>query len=213
MRPRTRKEPPSRLSAAVTQLRQALGQTQQQFAQTLGTAVTSIARYETSRNPSGPILVRLKDLTRHLMGYVADDRPEVRRKLCDLEDIFYSALVNEFPTYRLGLVSTLTGESAQCREILVEMLLSESTPLNLRPKLQEAVDHLHELNRQIHMLDPMSATLPEHATAEDIADKFVPLFLEGQYGGPVPKDVSTAAVQKVKRGIAKLKKAERELKT
>ena len=212
MRPRTRKEEPSRLSAAVTQLRQALGQTQQQFAQTLGTAVTSIARYETSRNPSGPILVRLKDLTRHLMGYVADNRPELRRELCDLDDIFYSALVNEFPACRMGLVASLIGESAQCRDILLEMFLAGSTPADLRPKLQRALDHLQEVNRQIHILDPMSATLPEHATAEDIAEKFVPMFLEGKYGGPVPKDVSKAAVQKVKRGIANLKKAEREPK-
>ena len=107
----------------------------------------------------------------------------------------------------MGLVSVLMVESGQCRDILLEMLLADSTPVDLRPKLQGALDHLQEVNRQIHMLDPMSATLPEHATAEDIAEKFVPMFLEGQYGGPVPKDVSKAAVHKVKRGI---RKAERE---
>jgi transcriptional regulator with XRE-family HTH domain len=50
-------------SQAVIELRQAMGMTQQQFAvQVLGTAVTTVARYETSHPPSGKMLVTLSDI-------------------------------------------------------------------------------------------------------------------------------------------------------
>jgi transcriptional regulator with XRE-family HTH domain len=56
-------ESPSRsLSRAVRQLRQALGESQEQFARRLKTAVRTIARYEGERPPTGLVLARLKQL-------------------------------------------------------------------------------------------------------------------------------------------------------
>jgi len=60
VRPRTKQKPVGELSQAVKKLREALGQTQQQFAQTLNTAITTIARYETGRTPKGQFLSRLE---------------------------------------------------------------------------------------------------------------------------------------------------------
>ena len=48
----------SDLSNAVIQLRRSLGDTQQQFAMRLGLAMTTIARYETSRQPQGDVLLQ-----------------------------------------------------------------------------------------------------------------------------------------------------------
>src|SRR5579864_8792717 len=47
------------LSRAVIELRIALGETQQAFAARLGTAIATVARYETSRPPSVVALVQL----------------------------------------------------------------------------------------------------------------------------------------------------------
>ncbi len=59
MRPRTKTKEPSDASKAVVELRTALKQTQQEFAQTLDTAITTIARYETDRSPRSNALVKL----------------------------------------------------------------------------------------------------------------------------------------------------------
>jgi transcriptional regulator with XRE-family HTH domain len=52
----------SAVGQKVREFRLAIGQTQQQFAQTMKTAITTIARYETSRPPRGSALVRLAQL-------------------------------------------------------------------------------------------------------------------------------------------------------
>lgn len=56
-RPTSREKHP--LSVALINLRKALGETQQQFAARLGTAITTVARYETSHPPSGAVLQKL----------------------------------------------------------------------------------------------------------------------------------------------------------
>jgi len=52
------------VSRALIELRKLLGETQQQFASRLGTAITTIARYETSRPPRGRVLARLEQIAR-----------------------------------------------------------------------------------------------------------------------------------------------------
>jgi transcriptional regulator with XRE-family HTH domain len=61
MRP-TKQTPLGELSQGVKNLREVLGQTQQQFALTLGTAITTIARYETGREPHGRSLASLAEV-------------------------------------------------------------------------------------------------------------------------------------------------------
>jgi transcriptional regulator with XRE-family HTH domain len=52
------------LARAVRMLRERLGLTQAQFAKKLGKHTTTVVRYETSRPPTGPILLALADLAR-----------------------------------------------------------------------------------------------------------------------------------------------------
>lgn len=73
---------------AVVELRQHRQMTQQQFAVHLGIAITTVARWETFRPPSGPSLRRLREVALEF------GRP-------DLEDIFYKAIVTE--TYLASL--------------------------------------------------------------------------------------------------------------
>lgn len=62
MRPRLSSLPRSPVSEAVRQLRLHLGLTQQLFAVKLGTALATIARYETDRTPRGKILIEFNRL-------------------------------------------------------------------------------------------------------------------------------------------------------
>jgi len=52
------------MAQAISRFRQALGDTQQQFAHRAGLAVTSIARYETNSPPSAKVLARFVDIAR-----------------------------------------------------------------------------------------------------------------------------------------------------
>jgi transcriptional regulator with XRE-family HTH domain len=55
---------PHPISIAVRKLRQALGETQQQFAFRTQTAIRTIARYETTRPPKGKALVQFLELAK-----------------------------------------------------------------------------------------------------------------------------------------------------
>jgi transcriptional regulator with XRE-family HTH domain len=71
-RPTNRKRHP--LSEAVIELRTSLGDTQQQFAERLHTALSTVARYETSRPPAGGMLLRLAVIAeQRAIGRQADD--------------------------------------------------------------------------------------------------------------------------------------------
>jgi transcriptional regulator with XRE-family HTH domain len=62
MLPRARKSEPNPVSDAVRKLRECLGQTQQAFAHSLGVAITTVARWETTRPPKGKTLSNLNKL-------------------------------------------------------------------------------------------------------------------------------------------------------
>ena len=86
MRPRKNETKLGELSQSVKKLREALGQTQQQFAQTARTAITTIARYETGRAPHGRSLVRLAEIASE-------------NNLLDVAEIFRNALLKELGSW------------------------------------------------------------------------------------------------------------------
>ena len=53
------------ISNALVDLREHLGETQQQFANRIGAAVTTVARWETKRPPKGKILAQLEQAARN----------------------------------------------------------------------------------------------------------------------------------------------------
>jgi transcriptional regulator with XRE-family HTH domain len=59
-----KKEDRHDVSLALIELREHLGETQPQFANRIGVAVTTIARYETQRPPRGQMLARLEQVAR-----------------------------------------------------------------------------------------------------------------------------------------------------
>lgn len=70
------------ISEALVQLRAGLKETQQQFANRMHTAITTIARYETSRPPKGKVLAEL-------------ERIAIENDLPDCAAVFRAALAKE----------------------------------------------------------------------------------------------------------------------
>ena len=147
MRPRTKTTKPSRLSVAVSKLRQQLGQTQQQFAQTLKTSITTIARYETSRNPSGQILLELEKLARE-------------HGFAEVHDVFYSAVVDEFGIYRHGLATDLSSAASSLQVGLLD-LWDSVTSVETKKKIEALFERVLDVERFARILDPMEFRLPE----------------------------------------------------
>jgi transcriptional regulator with XRE-family HTH domain len=80
-------------SQAVIDLRKALGMTQQQFAvEVLGTAVTTIARYETTHPPPRDVLERLWKISQSQALEASD--PDQRRKLLKVSMRFHELLLD-----------------------------------------------------------------------------------------------------------------------
>jgi transcriptional regulator with XRE-family HTH domain len=76
------------ISLAVIELRRRLGETQQDFANRLGIALPTVARYETSSPPRGAVLDRIAQLARenHFVD-IAEDLEDARvQELLDLAD-------------------------------------------------------------------------------------------------------------------------------
>ena len=78
----SRQQGPKPIQNAVRRLRKALGETQEQFAHRLKTAVRTIARYEGERPPTGLVLAQLKQLAD------AND-------LQDVANVFHDAILRE----------------------------------------------------------------------------------------------------------------------
>ena len=80
-------------STALVALRTAMGKTQQQFAvEVLKTAITTVARYETSHPPRGEVLLRLATIANE----AAHGRPlKVAEPLLELAGVFHGLYFEE----------------------------------------------------------------------------------------------------------------------
>ncbi len=80
------------IASAVRKLRTLLGETQQEFANTVKTAIRTIARYETVRPPSGEVLLQLAAIAKdRAMGKHKD----VAIPLLQISDFFHWRYVDE----------------------------------------------------------------------------------------------------------------------
>ena len=110
-------------SQALVALRQALGQTQQECAATLGLSVTTIARYETSREPDKKNLLRLAKLAEE-------------HNRADLVQVFRRAISE--PRTRVTTVHVLPGEEEDFE--VLQMLLRNPAYTKQRAQWQETKD-------------------------------------------------------------------------
>jgi transcriptional regulator with XRE-family HTH domain len=133
----------SKLSLSVIELRKALGETQQEFAARLDTAITTIARYETSRTPSGEVLVQFMTLA---LAHGKDD----------LAELFRAALSDqlgyEVPLPQLGKVG-LPPVPGEEREIEHLRLILRGAPIGFDPRLEEMRKRWYKLRQPIAAKD------------------------------------------------------------
>jgi transcriptional regulator with XRE-family HTH domain len=194
MRPRSKTTNPSRLSQAVVKLRRALGLTQHRLAALLGVSPPAIGRYETDRSPSGAVLTNLRKLAREQCLKHPDDDD-----LRDLDDVFYSAMVDEFPVYRHALTM---GLQAIAGELLADIirLSRASDSRETRTTLEVMTDRVSEVQRFAEILNPLNSRLPDSPSAEDVQEILEPMFIRGglRYTG-------SAAVNAVMRHRERIK--------
>jgi transcriptional regulator with XRE-family HTH domain len=146
-----------------------LGQTQQQFAQTLNTAITTIARYETGRSPQGWFLARLAEVAG-------------QNNLTELATIFRGALVKELGSwdstgYTLAIEPKDDVERLYVSAVLVVLRNSEFTRLipqlnNVLAKVAKlSIEKLewHKKNKELQRIVREMATAGK--TPDEIASR------------------------------------------
>lgn len=142
---------PNSITDAVKGLRTGLGETQQQFAYRMKTAISTIARWETVRPPRGKALAQLFRLA-------------AEKDLLELAAIFHHALLNEYG-YDLAAVAPLLRERVQkLREMIESMepksqakaVLAEIDDLlvNNIPALIHVGEFRHRIRRIVGYYDP-----------------------------------------------------------
>ena len=136
-RPTLRKRDP--ISIAVLQLRRAFGENQQQFANRTGLAITTIARYETSRPPQREALQLFFTLARE-------------KELNDLAETFRKAMPVSSVYLRLGALAsaTIPGINAKAAVLLNHLKYRKATP---KAKIDEAINTLEEFLPELEKLN------------------------------------------------------------
>jgi transcriptional regulator with XRE-family HTH domain len=145
------KKPRDAGSLALKDLRERMKLTQAQFAvQVLDTAVTTIARYETSHRPPGEVLLRLRSIARD-RGY---QDLAARMEHIWLEDV-KRALGPEIMTYVMEgdsvlLVAALSGKRAPLTAETIIGILQQlkSDDENIRSNAELAIDNLVKAERK-----------------------------------------------------------------
>lgn len=129
------------IKAAVKELRKALGDTQQQFAARLKLAISTVVRYELSREPKGAMLIQFHNLA-------------VEQGRQDLAQVFWDAAAAELGQVGIQGVSDIWSKALTVRNrfkhnhATVEDLVQALTDIanmcvEINPALQwQAGDHL-----------------------------------------------------------------------
>lgn len=203
--PRHKNSTPTRLSDAVAALRKRMGLTQPQFAALLKVTLVTVARWETTRPPSGDTLIVLRRLSSKLVELFrkspAHDNATEERALLDIDDTFYSALVQEFPFYRFGLVVSIKSELNSVRMNLLNAAVSESTPPGLKALLDGSDKALQCIDEMVTLFNPLIPVTPTKGTAEDVADELMPMVMKGTMGTAASDASIRKETQIVKRRI------------
>lgn len=133
-------------SEALKALRAALGETQQQFAHRVGMAITTIARYETSRPPRGSVLVTFANIAEE-------------NGLHEIATRFNNAIIRE-----MGLVSSRAYMHALPRIERIHTLLNDIDKENFTPRQIEQICEAREKAFEaVQLLRPAKALFVREA--------------------------------------------------
>lgn len=130
----------SAISVAVRALRGALGESQQEFAYRMKTAIRTIARYETTRPPKGRVLAHLKEIA-------------IQNRREDLAEVFAKALAEELEVPSFSGFHLDTAPKNLMEEFYVSVMLSmlrNAQYHRLLPKLNKlAAEPMRECAKRI----------------------------------------------------------------
>ena len=139
---------PPTLTEAVKALRLTLGDTQQQFAQRLGLAISTVVRYESTRAPRGDALAKLYKLA-------------LDNKLRRIAAMFQAVVLRELgePPNRKHLAETEAVLTELLEKLEDKSFIGQS--LNPSEKVEAAIDGIEKTLRLIEEMKPFSMTSTE----------------------------------------------------
>jgi transcriptional regulator with XRE-family HTH domain len=155
-RPRSKNLTLSPLSQACRDLRRAAGRTQAQFAGDMGVSLPTIQRWEQNFPPSGATLVKLRQTSEALLQNCSVD---VRPLLLQTDQVFYAALVDEFPVYRMGLVADIMVSLGEVRSFVSSVICDESIDARYRQGASLVADELLHIQHCVSLFDPIRNAL------------------------------------------------------
>jgi len=131
--------PKTEINEAVRKLRLALGDTQQQFAQRLGLAISSVVRYELTSEPGPAVLVQLANLA-------------AENNLPDVAGPLNKALLINLGVFPRNIASELEGKILLAKTTLAQIVdlsaLQEKSVHRAGRALQEALALIEDLQAE-----------------------------------------------------------------
>ncbi len=162
------------LGSAIKALREALGESQQDFAYRMKTAIRTIARYEGERPPKGKVLAQLEQIARE------NGQQEIARK-------FRDALAAELGTLEIEGVQLDLSPRTPTEKLWVSAVLAmlrnpeyageiPAAARVLRKAAAKSIKVLEDHKYALHVRKQASALLDRGATPEQIATELrIPL--------------------------------------
>ncbi len=150
MRPRSKTQEVSQISAAVAALRHGIGQTQAEFAKTMGVRLTSVARWETSQTPASEHIPRFKKLA-------------CQYGLSGLEDFFYAVGLGTSPGYRYFLSDSIKSDASFCQTTAEMLFAHPSMAAEFKERLANVAGASANLVHIAELLDPRYVEQPVRA--------------------------------------------------
>jgi transcriptional regulator with XRE-family HTH domain len=155
-RGRPTERPRSEISEAVISLRKALGDTQQQFAQRIKTSITTIARWETNRPPSGHVLrvlsrfahdAGLKEFAEIFGKAYVDESGSERPEDELLRAALYTLAENRGKAWLIAELRSLISDAKKGLELLHPEVFTASMEPNSTVQIQYLQSLLDDLKR------------------------------------------------------------------
>jgi transcriptional regulator with XRE-family HTH domain len=126
------------IAAGVKELRQRVGDTQQQFANRLGLAISSIVRYEAGKNPDTAILLKLWDTAE-------------KADLPAIAEMFRRALLQD-----VGAVAYREAENVEIALLRARMVLETIPGSADVPAIVKALAYIEEAKSLVSAMNPFT---------------------------------------------------------
>lgn len=144
------------IKTAVRELRKSLGDTQQQFANRLNLAISTVVRYELSREPKGAVLIQFHQLA-------------VKNNLTELAKVFWDAGAEEVGRLGIEKIQHIWSTALNARNLYSARKIAKRNPkdedllqaLTDIAKMCEEISPVLQWERGDHRKEPETGDNPD----------------------------------------------------